>query len=44
VIQAPDLESLIEVLPEFLDEANKNPKLQFVDADLKVNKPELSFM
>lgn len=42
VIQAPDLASLVEVLPEFLDEANKNPKLQFVDADLKVNKPELT--
>ncbi len=42
VIQAPDLKSLLEVLPKFLEEANKNPKLQFVDADLKVNKPELN--
>lgn len=42
VIQAPDLKSLIAVLPKFLEEANKNPKLQFVDADLKVNKPELT--
>ena len=42
VIQAPDLASLIAVLPKFLEEANKNPKLQFVDADLKVNKPELT--
>ncbi|MEP7127856.1 MAG: efflux RND transporter permease subunit [Chitinophagales bacterium] len=42
VIQSPDLKSLLKVLPEFLDEANKNPKLQFVDADLKVNKPELT--
>lgn len=42
VIQAPDLASLITVLPKFLEEANKNPKLQFVDADLKVNKPELT--
>ncbi len=42
VIQAPDLTSLIAVLPKFLEEANKNPKLQFVDADLKVNKPELT--
>lgn len=42
VIQAPDLASLINILPTFLEEANKSPKLQFVDADLKVNKPELT--
>ncbi len=29
------------MLPKFLDEANKNPVFQGVDADLKFNKPEL---
>jgi multidrug efflux pump len=42
VIQAPNLDALLEVLPKFLDEANKDPRLQFADADLKVNKPELN--
>ena len=29
------------MLPKFLEEANKNPVFQGVDADLKFNKPEL---
>lgn len=41
VIQAPNLEKLKEVLPKFLEEANKNPAFQVVDVDLKFNKPEL---
>lgn len=41
VIQAPNYEKLLEYLPKVLEEAKKSPKLQFVDADLKVNKPEL---
>lgn len=41
VIQAPDVESLVEVLPAFLEEAQQHPDLQFVDSDFKVNKPEL---
>lgn len=41
VIQNNDFEKLIQVLPKFLDEANKNPVLQGVDVDLKFNKPEL---
>jgi multidrug efflux pump len=40
VLQAPNLESLIDVLPKFLDEANKSPVLRQIDADLKVNRPE----
>ncbi len=40
VLQAPDLESLMEILPGFLAEATKNPVLRQVDADLKVNRPE----
>jgi multidrug efflux pump len=40
VLQAPNLGALIEVLPKFLDAANKSPLLKQVDADLKVNRPE----
>jgi len=42
VIQAPNFDKLMEVLPKILEEAKKSPKLQFVDADIKVNKPELT--
>ncbi|HMS34978.1 MAG TPA: efflux RND transporter permease subunit [Ignavibacteria bacterium] len=42
VILAQNYEKLVEVLPEFLDEANMDPRLQFVDVNLKVNKPEIS--
>lgn len=41
VIQNNDFNKLTEVLPKFLDEANKSHVLQGVDADLKFNKPEL---
>ncbi len=41
VIQNNDFDKLTAVLPKFLDEANKNPILTAVDADLKFNKPEL---
>jgi multidrug efflux pump len=41
VLLAPNLKSLNEVLPKFLEEARKIPILQFVDANFKVNKPEL---
>lgn len=41
VIQNNDFSKLAQVLPEFLDEANKSPVLLGVDADLKFNKPEL---
>ena len=40
VLQAPNLETLIEVLPKFLDAANHSPVLKQIDADLKVNRPE----
>jgi hydrophobe/amphiphile efflux-1 (HAE1) family protein len=42
VLQAPNFEKLKEVLPKFLDAANKNPTFQTVDVDLKFNKPELN--
>jgi len=41
VIQNNNFEKLTEILPKFIEEANKNPVLQGVDADLKFNKPEL---
>ena len=42
VIQAPDFDRLADLLPKFLEEAKKQPELQFVDADLKINKPEIN--
>jgi len=42
VILAQNYDKLVEVLPSFLDEANKDPRLQFVDVNLKINKPEIS--
>ncbi|MCB0307386.1 MAG: efflux RND transporter permease subunit, partial [Calditrichaeota bacterium] len=41
VLEAPNFEKLREVLPKFVDAAQKDPVFQFVDADLKFNKPEL---
>ena len=41
VIQNNDFDKLTAILPKFLDEVNKNPIFQGVDADLKFNKPEL---
>jgi multidrug efflux pump len=42
VILAQNYDKLVEKLPEFLDEANNDPRLQFVDVDLKINKPEIA--
>lgn len=41
VIQNNNFNKLTQVLPRFLEEANKSSALQGVDADLKFNKPEL---
>lgn len=41
VIQNNDFNKLSEALPRFLDEAQRSPVFQGVDADLKFNKPEL---
>jgi multidrug efflux pump len=43
VLQAPSAAELREVLPRFLAEAQKRKELRFVDADLKVNRPELRY-
>ncbi len=42
VIMSNNFDSLTNMLPKFLDEAKKSPVLQFVDANLKVNKPEIA--
>jgi len=41
VLQNNDFNKITNVLPKFLEEANKNPVFQGVDTDLKLNKPEL---
>ncbi len=41
VIQNNNFDKISSALPKFLEEANKNPVFQGVDADLKFNKPEL---
>lgn len=41
VIQSPNFEKLKEKLPEFLEKAEASPVFQFVDVNLKFNKPEL---
>jgi multidrug efflux pump len=42
VLQAPNFDKLLEYMPKFLEEAGKQPELQFVDVNLKVNKPEIT--
>jgi len=41
VLLAPNFEKLRETVPKFLEEARKNPAFQYVDVNLKFNKPEL---
>ncbi|HSL18168.1 MAG TPA: efflux RND transporter permease subunit [Methylomirabilota bacterium] len=41
VIQAPNMDRLGEVLPPFLAAAEDDPTFDFVDVDLKFDKPEL---
>jgi multidrug efflux pump len=41
VIQNVNFDKIREVLPKFLEEANRSAVFQGVDADLKFNKPEL---
>ncbi len=40
VLQAPSAEVLLDVLPAFLETAQKRPELAFVDVDFKVNREE----
>jgi multidrug efflux pump len=41
VLQNVNADKIKEVLPKFIEEANKNPTFVGVDVDLKFNKPEL---
>ena len=41
VIQAPDLQQLIKVMPALMGEVYKSSKLSFQDPDFKVNRPEI---
>lgn len=41
VIQARELDDLKDKLPEFIEIASKSPAFDFVDLDLKFNKPEI---
>ncbi len=41
IIQAPTLERLKEILPDFMAEVEKHPAFSISDLDLKFNKPEL---
>ncbi|MBT9395285.1 efflux RND transporter permease subunit [Hymenobacter sp. NST-14] len=41
VIQTQDFEKLRTAVPQFLEAARQNPTFQYVDVDLKFNKPEL---
>ncbi len=41
VIQAPNLEKLKEILPEFMSEVQKSDIFQFADLNLRFNKPEV---
>ncbi len=41
VVQAPTIEKLRDVIPEFLDEARKDETFAQVDVNLKFSKPEL---
>ena len=42
VLQNLDFEKIRQVLPEFLDEARKDPVFSNVDVNLKFNKPEIN--
>jgi len=42
VLQAPNLQKLREVLPEFIEEVNKHPVFNAFDVNLKFNKPEFT--
>jgi multidrug efflux pump len=41
IIQAPNYEKLVEILPKFMEEANNSDIIQSPDTDLRINKPEI---
>ena len=44
VIKAPNFEKLREVLPKFIEEAEKDPTFSIVDVNLKFNRPEVQVL
>ena len=44
VLQAPDIEKLREILPEFMNEVYDNPTFVMADVNLKFTKPELQLI
>ncbi len=43
-IQSPTFEKLREVLPKFMEEAQKDPTFSIVDVNLKFNRPEVQVL
>ncbi len=41
VVQAPDLKSLIDVMPKLIGQVNKSNKLGFQNPDFKIDRPEI---
>jgi multidrug efflux pump len=41
VVQAPDLKSLVDIMPKLMGNIYQSPKLSFQDPDFKVNRPEI---
>jgi multidrug efflux pump len=41
VVQAPDLKSLIDVMPKLMGSVYQSSKLSFQDPDFKINRPEI---
>ncbi len=41
VVQAPDLKSLIDVMPKLIGQVNKSTKLGFQNPDFKIDRPEI---
>jgi len=41
VVQAPDLKSLVDVMPKLMGQVYQSKKLSFQDPDFKVNRPEI---
>ena len=44
VLQAPNIEKLREILPEFMAQVNDNPTFVMADVNLKFTKPELQIV
>lgn len=42
VLESLSYDKLVEALPKFMEEVNNDPRLQFADVNLKINKPEIS--